>query len=311
MVTRLRPRRHGGPAALRPGLDGRARRAPISTRLGAGVAEAAGETGCAVVGGDLSAVTGPGGVGRGGRHPRGRHRTGRPAPLGGPAGRPTLRDRAARGSAAGLRRLRAGDDRPAVRAAAALVRAHRDRGPGSARGRRPDGRGPRRPSTSPTGWSPTSAISADASGVGVALDDVPVADGATHDEALGGGEDYELRGGDPSPPDALVAAFGAAGLRAPLADRPVHRSRRGECTLGRRAAPSRTGGATASEQAGPTARSVSRLTRTDAQVRTGSPLSEAVNGSSGHRMDPGGAAVARRPSAGSWSSTTRRASPTW
>ena len=33
---------------------------------------------------------------------------------------------------------------------------------------------------------------ADASGVGFRLDDVPVADGATLDEALGGGEDYEL-----------------------------------------------------------------------------------------------------------------------
>jgi thiamine-monophosphate kinase len=33
---------------------------------------------------------------------------------------------------------------------------------------------------------------ADASGVGVDLDDVPVADAATEDEALGGGEDYRL-----------------------------------------------------------------------------------------------------------------------
>ena len=33
---------------------------------------------------------------------------------------------------------------------------------------------------------------ADASGVGFVLDDVPVADGATLEEALGGGEDYEL-----------------------------------------------------------------------------------------------------------------------
>ncbi len=33
---------------------------------------------------------------------------------------------------------------------------------------------------------------ADASGVGFELGDVPVADGATLEEALGGGEDYEL-----------------------------------------------------------------------------------------------------------------------
>ena len=33
---------------------------------------------------------------------------------------------------------------------------------------------------------------ADASGVGFALDEVPVAPGATVEQALGGGEDYEL-----------------------------------------------------------------------------------------------------------------------
>ena len=33
---------------------------------------------------------------------------------------------------------------------------------------------------------------AEASGVGVVVDEVPVADGATRDQALGGGEDYEL-----------------------------------------------------------------------------------------------------------------------
>ena len=38
---------------------------------------------------------------------------------------------------------------------------------------------------------------ADASGVGVVVDDVPVAEGATFDEALGGGEDYELLAASP------------------------------------------------------------------------------------------------------------------
>jgi thiamine-monophosphate kinase len=58
---------------------------------------------------------------------------------------------------------------------------------------------------------------ADASGVGFVLDDVPVAVGATLDEALGGGEDYELviavaedRVG------GVVAAFEAGGLRRPV-----------------------------------------------------------------------------------------------
>ena len=57
-----------------------------------------------------------------------------------------------------------------------------------------------------------------ASGVGVALEAVPVADGATLDEALGGGEDYELvvTHHDAA---ALVAAFVAVGLRAPVRDR--------------------------------------------------------------------------------------------
>jgi thiamine-monophosphate kinase len=58
---------------------------------------------------------------------------------------------------------------------------------------------------------------ADASGVGFVLDDVPVAAEATLDEALGGGEDYELVfavAGDRV--DAVVAAFEKAGLRRPV-----------------------------------------------------------------------------------------------
>jgi len=54
-----------------------------------------------------------------------------------------------------------------------------------------------------------------ASGVGVELDDVPVRRGATMDEALGGGEDYELVVTHPEP-EQLEADFAAAGLRAPL-----------------------------------------------------------------------------------------------
>ncbi len=51
---------------------------------------------------------------------------------------------------------------------------------------------------------------ADASGVGFRLDQVPVAPGATIDEALGGGEDYELVMAAPDP-RSLEAAFAEAG----------------------------------------------------------------------------------------------------
>jgi thiamine-monophosphate kinase len=56
---------------------------------------------------------------------------------------------------------------------------------------------------------------ADASGVGYRLDEVPVFEGATTEEALGGGEDYELVMATPDP-DRLVAAFAQAGLRRPV-----------------------------------------------------------------------------------------------
>jgi thiamine-monophosphate kinase len=58
---------------------------------------------------------------------------------------------------------------------------------------------------------------ADASGVGFALEAVPVAAGATLEEALGGGEDYELLVAVPSAEvDVLAAAFAAEGLRPPV-----------------------------------------------------------------------------------------------
>lgn len=54
-----------------------------------------------------------------------------------------------------------------------------------------------------------------ASGVGAVLDDVPVAEGATEEEALGGGEDFELliAAADVS---RLADAFAEAGLRPPV-----------------------------------------------------------------------------------------------
>lgn len=56
---------------------------------------------------------------------------------------------------------------------------------------------------------------ASASGVGVVLDMVPIADGATRDDALAGGEDYELvfSAGDPQ---AVSSAFEEASLRPPV-----------------------------------------------------------------------------------------------
>ena len=56
---------------------------------------------------------------------------------------------------------------------------------------------------------------ATASGIGVVLEEVPVAEGASRDDALAGGEDYELvfASGDP---EAVSRAFAAAGLRAPI-----------------------------------------------------------------------------------------------
>ncbi len=58
---------------------------------------------------------------------------------------------------------------------------------------------------------------ADASGVGFALESVPVAEGATLEEALGGGEDYELIVAiDPQKVGTYAARCAAAGLRPPL-----------------------------------------------------------------------------------------------
>ena len=54
-----------------------------------------------------------------------------------------------------------------------------------------------------------------ASKVGVELDDLPVAPGATPDEALGGGEDYELVF-TVADPGRLEQVFTARGLRAPV-----------------------------------------------------------------------------------------------
>jgi thiamine-monophosphate kinase len=62
---------------------------------------------------------------------------------------------------------------------------------------------------------------ADASNVGISIDELPVAAGATLQEALGGGEDYELLIASPDP-ERLDAVFSARGLSPP--------ARIGRCT---------------------------------------------------------------------------------
>jgi thiamine-monophosphate kinase len=56
---------------------------------------------------------------------------------------------------------------------------------------------------------------AGASGTAVELERVPVADGATRQQALGGGEDYELVFTAPADVD-VAAAFAGAGLAVPI-----------------------------------------------------------------------------------------------
>jgi thiamine-monophosphate kinase len=55
----------------------------------------------------------------------------------------------------------------------------------------------------------------DASGTGAELSEIPVAPGATDEDALGGGEDFELLFSAPDP-EAIEAGFRSAGLAAPL-----------------------------------------------------------------------------------------------
>jgi len=178
-------------------------------RLMEGVAAAARATGCALVGGDLSvadqvvvsvAVTG---ALEGDAPPVTRS--------GGAAGDTLFVTGPLGASAAGLRHLRDGTaaDWPG------LARAYR-----RPVARLAEGVAARHAGASAAiDVSDGLAIDVDrlgtASGVGVALDLVPVAPGSTEAEALGGGEDYELVIATPDP-DRLVATFARAGLRPPV-----------------------------------------------------------------------------------------------
>jgi thiamine-monophosphate kinase len=174
-----------------------------------GVAEASAASGCPIVGGDVSsagelvvAVTvlgtvpqGASPVSRSGAQP------GDAVLVTGPCG----------GSAAGLRELRAGA--PSADARRSYRRPVARLAQGSVAR---DNRAHAMIDVS-DGLALDLHRLADASGVGFELDDVPVAAGATFDEALGGGEDYELlltvAGVDV---DALAARFDEAGLDEPI-----------------------------------------------------------------------------------------------
>jgi len=173
-----------------------------------GVAEASTATGCPVAGGDVSAagelvvaVTVLGTVeGDGTAVSRSGASAGDAVLVTGPCG----------GSAAGLRELRAGagsGSGDAYRRPVARLR---------------EGEAARRAGAHAMidvsdGLALDLHRLADASGVGFVLDDVPVVPGATLEEALGGGEDYELLiavSEDEVP--GLTDRFTAAGLRRPI-----------------------------------------------------------------------------------------------
>ena len=166
-----------------------------------GIADASIVTGCPIVGGDLSlgrdvtvAVTvfgecpGRGAIFRNGARP------GDELLVTGALGR----------SAAGLRRRRAG-----ASLADELVVAHRRPWPRLAEGMAARGAGVHAMMDLSDGLGLDLHRLADASDVGFELIDVPVATGATEDESISGGEDYEL----------LIATDDAARLRLVFHDR--------------------------------------------------------------------------------------------
>ena len=172
-----------------------------------GIADAAAMTNCPIVGGDLTRATdvsvavtvigetpGRGSVLRSGAQP------GDTILVTGPLGR----------SSAGLRRRRAGAplDDP-------LVVAHRRPWPRLAEGIAARHAGVNAMMDLSDGLGLDLHRLANASRVGFVLSDVPIADGATEEEALGGGEDYELVM-TTKDPARLQAIFFSRGLRAPI-----------------------------------------------------------------------------------------------
>jgi thiamine-monophosphate kinase len=183
----------------------------LSFGLMEGVAEASSASGCPVLGGDLSAagelvvavtVLGEVGGGEPAAVPRGGARAGDAVLVTGPCG----------GSAAALRALREG-----VRGVEGAGEAYRRPVARLAEGVVARREGAHAMIDVSDGLALDLHRLADASGLGFVLDDVPVATGATLDEALGGGEDYELViAVAEDRVDAVVAAFEAGGLRRPV-----------------------------------------------------------------------------------------------
>jgi thiamine-monophosphate kinase len=190
----------------------------LATGVMSGAAEAAAAAGCPVLGGDVSgarqlvvAVTVLGKVPEGEPGPvsRAGARGGDAVLVTGPCG----------ASAAGLRLLRTGRVGP-------VTAGNDETGVGRAY-RRPVARLREGEAARRAGAHAMIDVSdglgldlhrlADASGVGFELGPVPVADGATLEEALGGGEDYELIVAvDGGRVGELSSAFEANGLRPPL-----------------------------------------------------------------------------------------------
>jgi thiamine-monophosphate kinase len=186
-----------------------------------GVAEASRQSGCAVVGGDLSAggvltvvVTVMGTVDGGRAVERAGAVPGDAVFVTGPCG----------GSAAGLRVLRGRHERGQDETGQDETGQERSL---AAAYRRPEARLAEGEVARRAGAHAMIDISdglaldlhrlADASGVGFALDTIPVAEGATLEEALGGGEDYELIVAiDPREVDNYIMRCTSAGLRPPL-----------------------------------------------------------------------------------------------
>jgi thiamine-monophosphate kinase len=176
--------------------------------LARGLADASAAFGCPLVGGDLSGadqltvavamtgevLDGPAPVLRSGARP------GDTLCVTGPLG----------ASAAGLRALRSGASGPM-----ALVDAHRRPRPRLVEGEAARLAGVRAMVDVSDGLAGDVGRLAEASGVGVRLERVPVAEGATEEDALGGGEDYELVMAVEDH-ERLARAFGDRGLSAPI-----------------------------------------------------------------------------------------------
>lgn len=173
-----------------------------------GVAAAAEEYGCPVVGGDLSfakeLVVSVAIIGEAGERPpvlRGGALPGDAIFVTGPLG----------GSAAGLRLLR----EHRADASVELVNAHRRPRARVAEGRAARAAGATAMVDVSDGLAADVRHLAEASGVGIVLDTVPCMPGATEAEALGGGEDFELIFSATNA-GHVAATFAEAGLRQPI-----------------------------------------------------------------------------------------------